>query len=327
MSYSAEALAFSTIPASHQIRIADRVSFLYVEYCLIRQDRTGVVAVQDATNDDDNPNAEATIRRIQLPVAGLGVLCLGPGTSISNAAITSCARSGCSIIFSGGGGVNAYTYATPLTSSARWAIAQAHLISSTEAQKVAAVKLYAKQFGVGLIPHGKIEVMRGIEGRLMRTTYRELAKKAKIKNFKRDTKGTDPVNTGLNVANAIMYGIAATVCAAIGVNPALGIIHRGDIRALLFDLADLYKAKYVLPIVFQHAHDDQHIEAIRRDIRTFIHKKHIMQDMLATLMDILEPHLPSRNDDRLIDDFGEVSGHTQYGKEDDVCSSNFDCGS
>lgn len=52
-----------------------------------------------------------------------------------------------------------------------------------------------------------------------------------------------------------------------------------------------------------------------------------MQDMLATLMDILEPHLPSRNDDRLIDDFGEVSGHTQYGKEDDVCSSNFDCGS
>lgn len=78
MSYSAEALAFSTIPASHQIRIADRVSFLYVEYCLIRQDRTGVVAIQAATNDDDNPSAEATIRRIQLPVAGLGVLCLGP---------------------------------------------------------------------------------------------------------------------------------------------------------------------------------------------------------------------------------------------------------
>ncbi|SDU78615.1 CRISP-associated protein Cas1 [Arcanobacterium phocae] len=317
MSYSQEALAFSTIPANHQVRIEDRISFLYLEYCLVRQDRTGVVAIQDATDDDDNPDSEATVTRIQLPVAGLGVLCLGPGTSISNAAITSCARSGCTVAFSGGGGVNAYAHATPLSSSAKWAIAQARLISSLDAQKVAAIKLYSKQFGAGQVRDASIKVMRGIEGRIMRTTYRDLAKKAKIKGFKRDTAAADPINTGLNVANSIMYGVAATVCAAIGVNPALGIIHRGDIRALLFDLADLYKARIVLPLVFSHAHDEDPISEIRRDLRRQIHNKHILEDMLGTLMEILEPHLPNRDDDRLINDHGEVSGHVQYGKDDE----------
>ncbi|WP_255455984.1 MULTISPECIES: hypothetical protein [unclassified Corynebacterium] len=37
--------------------------------------------------------------------------------------------------------------------------------------------------------------------------------------------------------------------------------------------------------------------------------------MLNTLIEILSPHLPARNDDRLIGGNNhEVSGHTQYGK-------------
>ena len=44
MAYSDEALAFATIPVNHQIRLEDRISYLYLEYATIRQDRTGVVA-------------------------------------------------------------------------------------------------------------------------------------------------------------------------------------------------------------------------------------------------------------------------------------------
>lgn len=325
MSYSQEALAFSTIPPSYQIRIEDRVSFLYLEYCLVRQDRTGVIAIRRPAEDNDDTSADmsvpgtnkADIQRIQLPVAGLGVLCLGPGTSISNATTTSCTRSGCTVVFSGGGGINAYAHATPLTSSARWAIAQARMFASDEALKEAAIKLYSKQFGTKKVPAARIEVMRGVEGRMMRDVYRDESKKAKIRGFKRDTKATDPVNAGLNIANSIMYGLAATICAAIGVNPALGIIHRGDINALLFDLADLYKARIVIPLVFRHAHDADPIESIRKNLRNEIFKKKLMEDMLETLMNVLEPHLPERNDDRLIDDDGEVVGHTQYGKDEE----------
>ncbi|CAB0969749.1 type I-E CRISPR-associated endonuclease Cas1 [Corynebacterium diphtheriae] len=81
MPYSHDAIAFSTIPASHQIRLEDRLSFLYLEYCLIRQDRTGVIAIQNGHNEssDEEEKLEPQILRIQLPVASLAVLCLGPG--------------------------------------------------------------------------------------------------------------------------------------------------------------------------------------------------------------------------------------------------------
>ena len=46
MAYSEEALAFSTIPTKDQVRLEDRVSYLYLEYCQVRQDRTGVIARQ-----------------------------------------------------------------------------------------------------------------------------------------------------------------------------------------------------------------------------------------------------------------------------------------
>ncbi len=119
MAYSEEALAFSTIPTKDQVRLEDRVSYLYLEYCQVRQDRTGVIARQRGDYPSDSPKRI----RIQLPVAGLGVLMLGPGTSISQPAATSCARAGTAILYCGGGGVPAYSLATPLTSSARWAIA------------------------------------------------------------------------------------------------------------------------------------------------------------------------------------------------------------
>lgn len=36
MAYSEEALAFSTIPTKDQVRLEDRVSYLYLEYCQVR---------------------------------------------------------------------------------------------------------------------------------------------------------------------------------------------------------------------------------------------------------------------------------------------------
>ena len=94
MGYSEEAIAFSVIPAGEQVRFEDRVSFLYVDQCLVRQDRTGVVALRRSEGDTAEEDEQVLLSRIQIPVAGLAVLCLGPGTSISSAALTSCTRSG-----------------------------------------------------------------------------------------------------------------------------------------------------------------------------------------------------------------------------------------
>lgn len=311
MSYSDDAITFAQIPADHQIRLEDRVSFLYLERCAIRQDRTGVVALSSEEGEDS-----AFRRHIQLPVSGLAVLQLGPGTSISAAAMTSCTRAGSTVLFTGGGGVPAYTRAVPLTHSARWAIAQAKLVASERNQRKAAVTLYRRQLGLEIDPEEtSISVMRGIEGRVMKLKYKEQAKKHGITGFRRDTKAEDSVNTGLNLGNSLLYGCAAAACAAIGVNPALGVIHRGDARSLLFDLADLYKPSVTIPVAFESSTQGDPAKYVRRELRSRIHRENMLQEMLAVLMEILEPHLPQRDDDRLIAGRGEeAAGHTQYGK-------------
>lgn len=310
MTYSDEALAFSVLPAGHQVRLEDRVSFAYVEHAAIVQDRTGVVALKD---DEDLGYQRI---RIQLPVAGLAVLALGPGTSITQPAITSCTRSGTTVLFCGGGGIPAYSHATPLTSSARWAIAQARLVSNEADQRRAALWLYKRQLGIEL-PGGSIATLRGLEGRHIRNLYKEMSKKHKTGPFRRDVEATDPVNMGLNLGNAILYGAAASACATISVNPALGIIHRGDARSLLYDLADLYKPTITIPVAFRSAHADDPPAAVRRAVRSELVRQRVLPGMLDALMDVLKDHLPQCTDDRLIDDRGDVVGHHQYGQPDE----------
>ncbi|MDO5752435.1 type I-E CRISPR-associated endonuclease Cas1e [Arthrobacter sp.] len=306
MTYSQQALAFATLPAGHQVRLEDRVSFAYIDMAVIYQGRTGVWAMQ-------NDEGEKSKKRIQLPAGGLAVLALGPGTSISHPAMTSLTRSGTTVVFTGTGGSNAYAAATPLTSSARWAIAQAHLVSDTEAVKTAAVKLYKRQLGIEMLPGGTVNSMRGIEGRTIRDLYQKLARQHKIMGFKRDVLSGDPVNTGLNLGNSILYGCAAAACTAIGANPALGIIHRGNQRSMLFDLADLYKPSVTIPLAFSSAAEDDPMAAVRIGVRQAIHRKKILPEMVDALMTVLSPHLPDRDDDRLVGETTESSGHTNYG--------------
>ncbi len=312
MTYSEDALVFSQIPADHQVRFEDRVSFLYLEHCRVRQEKTGVVAISTDLEDKDH----VVRRRVQIPLSGIAVIQLGPGTSISAAAMTSCTRAGATVLITGGGGTPAYTRAVSLTSSARWAIAQARLVSSERHQRKAAVALYRRQLGMDVDPEEtSINVMRGLEGRVMKLKYREEAKKWGIRSFKRDTSADDPVNVGLNLANGLLYGCAASACASVGVNPALGVIHRGDARSLLFDLADLYKPTVSIPAAFAGSKEEDPLAFVRREVRSKIHRQQMLKNMLSVLMEILEPHLPDRDDDRLVAGRGEeVNGHTQYGK-------------
>lgn len=309
MSYSENALAFATLPVSHQVRLEDRVSFAYIDKAVVYQNRTGVWAMQS----DDGERAEL---KVQLPVGGIAVLALGPGTSVSHAAMTSLARSGTTVIFAGGGAQNAYATATPLTSSARWAIAQAHLVSQPEAVRDAAITLYKQQLGIDMLPGGSVNSMRGLEGRKIRELYKKLARQHGIRSFVRAVDAEDPVNTGLNLGNSILYGCAAAACSAIGVNPALGIIHRGNRRSLLFDLADLYKPSVTIPAAFASANEDDPAAAVRRTVRKAIHERRMLAGMISALMLVLSPHLPDRDDDRLIGDDSEASGHTNYAGEE-----------
>jgi CRISPR-associated protein Cas1 len=324
--YSDNARAFSRIPVVDQVRLEDRVSFLYLEHAQVVQDRTGVWAIRegepglDGQRSPNGPDKE----HVQIPVGGICVVMLGPGTSVTQPAMTSMANSGATVMFTGGGGMPAYASAVPLTSSSRWAQAQARMWANDVALLQAARHLYLTRF-----PAFPTEVaitlnaMRGLEGRMVRDTYQSCARNAGQRYFKRDPTADDPVNTALNVANGILYGCAASACAALAVNPALGIIHRGNARALLFDLADVYKTTISIPAAFRAASEADPAQAVRKDIRAQVHRRRLLPAMVALLCEILADHLDGADrGDQLMGDGGLVPGHTNYAPELDMTEAD-----
>ena len=71
-----------------------------------------------------------------------------------------------------------------------------------------------------------------------------------------------------------------------------------------------------IPLAFSATTAEDPLIFVRRKIRAAIFEKHVVVRMLDALMQVLSPHLPRRDDDRLIGSVGEeVSGHIQYGKD------------
>lgn len=67
-------------------KVSDSLSHLYVEHCRIEQDARAV-ALFDARG------------KVPIPCASLNLLMLGPGTSITHAAVRALAENGCMIIW------------------------------------------------------------------------------------------------------------------------------------------------------------------------------------------------------------------------------------
>lgn len=69
------------VPLSQLVRAQDRLSFVYVEHCVVHRDANAITATDTRG-----------VRHI--PAATLGVLLLGPGTTVSQQAMVLLAESG-----------------------------------------------------------------------------------------------------------------------------------------------------------------------------------------------------------------------------------------
>ena len=156
--------------------------------------------------------------------------------------------------------------------------------------------------------------LRGFEGRRVRDTYSRLAHQHGIQQFRRQATGAkDPVNIGLNIGNAILYGLAGTVCAALSLNPALGVIHEGNSRAFLFDLGDLYKEETSMAGAFECGNMND-LAVTRKRIRELIHQNNVLEDMMRYTCEFLTlGGIDAETGDRLFDPTGDVEAHTNWG--------------
>lgn len=226
-------------------RFSDGLTFLYVERARIEQDQSAIVLVDDTG-------------RVPVPVAALAVLMLGPGTSMTHAAMVACGDNGCSVLFTGEGGVRLYASGLGETRRAVNLLEQARAWADPALHMQVVRKMYTMRFVTELDEALTLEQVRGMEGVRVRETYARLASETGIAwtgrayNTNEWTAST-PVNRALSSANACLYGLCHAAIVSIGMSPGLGFVHTGKSLAFVYDVADLYKCEVTMPIAFRCA--------------------------------------------------------------------------
>lgn len=279
-------------------RVVDSLSFLYLESVRIVQDDTGICAQVESARGTD---------RVYIPAAALACVLLGPGTSITQPAMTSFARNGTTVVCTGSGGIRSYAYAVPTSLTTAWLERQAQVFADPEARTAAAVRAYLRRFGNGTddgddtdeIPDDvTVAQLRGMEGQRVKALYRLLAQKYRIARFKRVYDPAawdeqDPVNRALSAANTCLYGVVHAAITALGASPALGVIHTGSQQAFVYDIADLYKSQLTIPLAFSlHASAEPDREA-RRHMREQFRLLRLLPAIVTDIQHILDPDAPA----------------------------------
>lgn len=289
-------------------RIADSLSFLYLDLVRIQQDDTGVRAEVATARGQET---------VYLPTAALSCVLLGPGTSITARALTTFARHGTTVLVTGSGGVRCYAAALPDSLSTAWLERQARTWSDDSQRTAVATAMYEKRFGTGTAPaDASLAQLRGMEGQRVKAHYRLLAQQYRIGRFRRTYDpaawdSQDPVNLALSAANTCLYGIVHAAILALGCSPALGFVHSGNQQAFVYDIADLYKAQLTIPLAFSLHASTNPEAAARRSFRDGLRLFRLLPRIVADIQDLLAPdtqHPVPDLDEELVDLWDPVTG-------------------
>ncbi|NIH83758.1 type I-E CRISPR-associated endonuclease Cas1e [Amycolatopsis granulosa] len=271
------------VPLSHLTRAQDRISFLYLEHCVIHRDANAITA-QDQRGT------------VHIPAATISTLLLGPGTTVSQQAIVLLAESGATAVWVGEHGVRYYAHGRTLTRSSRLLEVQAVLVSTDSSRLRVARHMYAMRFPGEDTSGLSMQQLRGREGARVRRLYRENAERTGVAWKRRDYSPDDfaggtLVNQALSAANTCLYGAAHAAIVALGCAPGLGFVHTGHIRSFVFDIADLYKAELTIPVAFDIAaagYADIGAET-RRAFRDRLRGNNFMDRCVRDIRNLLNP--------------------------------------
>lgn len=273
------------------VRIAERISFLYVEHALISRADSAVTLTSDRG-------------AVHIPAAQLGCLLIGPGCRVTHHAVMLLADSGTTAAWVGEKGVRFYASGRGLSRSSRLIEAQARLVTNTQSRLSVARRMYEMRFPGEDVRRLTMQQLRGREGARVRQRYRDESERTGVQWRRRDYRpddfdSSDNVNMALSAANAALYGLVHAVVVALGASPALGFVHTGGDLAFVHDIADLYKADTSIPVAFDIASDE--VDDIgahaRRRMRDVMVEAKILERCVADVRRLLLPNEEGRLDD------------------------------
>ena len=188
----------------------------------------------------------------RLPVATLSAVLLGPGTTVTHAAMKACAtptrrsagsaRTGCG---------STPSASRPITTTPSQGTTPRSGPTRRNARRSPAGCSRSGFPGVD-VQSRSINELRGMEGLRVRARYAELGQEYGVTWKGRDYDKSnwnlaDNINRALSAANASLYAVCAAVCCSLGYLPSLGFVHDGGTLPFIYDVADLYKEVTVVP--------------------------------------------------------------------------------
>lgn len=253
-------------------KLRDSLSYLYFDKAIIERDNNAVVVLR---KDE----------RIPVPIASLTVLMLGPGTTITQAAMRVIAESGCMVIWCGEGGMRFYGYGMGETRSSERLMLQAKCFADPEKHLQVVKRMYALRFADLPTDNLTLEQIRGLEGVRVRELYKLFARKYHVqwngRSYKDDDwDSTDDLNRALSAANTCLYGLCNAAIVSLGYSPGLGFVHTGKMLSFVYDIADLYKAQVSMPAAFEAVscpRVDPLEQAVRKICRTRLREHRILK--------------------------------------------------
>ena len=279
-------------------RFRDRWSYIYLEKGRMEVGGTGLKFYQ---KEHDGV--------VPIPIDQLAVVMLGPGTTITHAAVKALAQNNSLLSWTGEQGVRLYAANTGGTFSARRVIRQAALVSDERTRLEVARRMYQFRFQERLPEDASIEAIRGMEGIRVRRAYAEAALahgvEWKGRNYDQtDWFQADPINRALSTATACLYGVCHAAILSAGYSPALGFIHTGKMLSFVYDIADLYKTDVIVPLAFRIVSEGaENLErTVRLACRDAFAASRIMSRILPDIAEVLDARDDSRES---TDDFEE----------------------
>lgn len=296
-------------------KIRDSVSYLYVEHCRIDQHELAV-AIHDARG------------LTPIPCASLALLMLGPGTTVTHAAIRTLAECGCLVAWTGEQGVRFYAQGLGETRGARHMLHQARLCALPRLRLRVVKRMYQMRFKEQLEPDLTLQQIRGKEGVRVRAAYAEMSRATGVpwegRNYdRRDWGRSDPVNRALSAANSCLYGVCHAAIVSLGYSPALGFIHTGHMLSFVWDIADLYKVEMTIPVAFAAVADGEtNLETrVRHLCRDVFHHQRLLNRIVPDIEHALMVDEGALSEeDQALDEAEEpglwdpIAGEVEYGQ-------------
>ncbi len=231
----------------------------------------------------------------RLPVATVSALILGPGTTVTHAAIKACAESNTIVCWTGADCLRFYAFGLSPNHSNDMPRLHAEAWADKRRRTQIARAMFKMRFPDGEVEGKSVKELRGMEGLRVRTFYAQLGLQHGVtwkgRNYDRNNWDTaDDINRALSTANSSLYALCAAVCCSLGYLPSLGFVHDSGTLPFIYDVADLYKHLTSIPAAFlavrQDPKDDG--ELVRKLFKQRVEEERIFQRMPKDLAALLQ---------------------------------------